>query len=50
MEGKPANKFMATVRKNWAAVPSFRTSLELKTSSPRSDVGVEERSADGDNV
>ena len=50
VEGEADNKFMDMVHKNWAAVPSLRKSLELKPSSSRSDFGVEERSANGDNV
>lgn len=49
VEGEADDKFIDMVRKNWAAVPSLRKSLELKTSS-RSDYGAEERSAKGANV
>ena len=50
VEGEANNKFMDTMRKNWAAVPSLRKSLELKTSPIKSDFKVEERSTNGDNV
>ena len=50
VEGEANDKFMDAVRKNWAAVPSRRKSLELETPPSKSDFGVEERSANADNV
>ncbi|KAM0796141.1 hypothetical protein BDR22DRAFT_893479 [Usnea florida] len=50
VEGEANNKFMYAVRKNWAAVPSLRKSLELKTNPSKSDFEVEKRCADADNV
>lgn len=49
MEGEANNNIVDMVRKNWAAVPSLRNSLERKTSS-RVDYGVERRSAHGAKV
>ena len=48
VEGVANNKFMDTVRKTWAAVPSLRKSLEVSPS--KSDFAVEERNANGDDV
>ena len=50
MEGGTNDNFMDTVRKNWAAVPSLRKSLEVTTSPSKWDIAVEERNANGDDV
>ncbi len=48
VEAQAKNQFLDLVRKNWAAVPSLRNSLEWRTSS-RADYGMERRSAGGAN-
>ena len=46
MEAEAKNKFLDLVRKNWAAVPSVRNSLEWRVSS-RADCGMEGKRAGG---